>query len=187
MARDDRRPNRRCSCRVPNVPVQSNSRALTDTGLRLIAVFEASKGLLVLLAGLGLLSLLHRDAEAADSPPPPVWCVVAGSSRCNRPRSVGPCLRGAGLRRPQVRRSVWTMASARLGTVARAALWNSLSAMGAPRCRSPPDRGSLCACFDQRCLNCVPSSDPSTFAWAKTKAGRLMNWAGVGNAFLHRK
>jgi uncharacterized membrane protein (DUF2068 family) len=46
------------------VPVQSNSRALTDTGLRLIAVFEASKGLLVLLAGLGLLSLLHRDAEA---------------------------------------------------------------------------------------------------------------------------
>jgi uncharacterized membrane protein (DUF2068 family) len=29
----------------------------------LIAVFEAAKGLLVLLAGLGLLSLLHRDVE----------------------------------------------------------------------------------------------------------------------------
>jgi len=29
----------------------------------LIAVFEAAKGLLVLLAGLGLLSLLHRDVQ----------------------------------------------------------------------------------------------------------------------------
>jgi uncharacterized membrane protein (DUF2068 family) len=48
---------------LPNVPVQSKSRVVTATGLRLIAVFEASKGLLVLLAGLGLLSLLHRDAE----------------------------------------------------------------------------------------------------------------------------
>jgi uncharacterized membrane protein (DUF2068 family) len=32
-------------------------------GLRLIATFEASKGLLVLLAGFGLLSLLHRDIQ----------------------------------------------------------------------------------------------------------------------------
>jgi uncharacterized membrane protein (DUF2068 family) len=32
--------------------------------LRLIAVFEGAKGLLVLLAGLGLLSLLHRNVEA---------------------------------------------------------------------------------------------------------------------------
>jgi uncharacterized membrane protein (DUF2068 family) len=31
--------------------------------LRVIAVFEAAKGLLVLLTGLGLLSLLHRDVE----------------------------------------------------------------------------------------------------------------------------
>ena len=45
------------------MPAQSNSRALTANGLRLIAVFDATKGLLVLLAGFGLLSLLHRDAE----------------------------------------------------------------------------------------------------------------------------
>ncbi len=34
-------------------------------GIRAIAVFEAAKGLLVLLAGLGLLNLLHRDVQAA--------------------------------------------------------------------------------------------------------------------------
>jgi uncharacterized membrane protein (DUF2068 family) len=45
------------------VPVQFNSRAVTATGLHLIAAFEATKGLLVLLAGFGLLSLLHRDVE----------------------------------------------------------------------------------------------------------------------------
>ena len=33
-------------------------------GIRVIAVFEAAKGLLVLLAGFGLLNLLHRDAQA---------------------------------------------------------------------------------------------------------------------------
>jgi uncharacterized membrane protein (DUF2068 family) len=48
----------------PDVAGQSNSRAITTDGLRPIAVFEASKGILVLLAGLGLLSLLHRDVEA---------------------------------------------------------------------------------------------------------------------------
>lgn len=34
-------------------------------GLRAIATFEASKGALVLLVGLGLLGLIHRDVEAA--------------------------------------------------------------------------------------------------------------------------
>jgi uncharacterized membrane protein (DUF2068 family) len=33
------------------------------TGLRAVAVFEAAKGLLVMLVGLGLLSLIHRDVE----------------------------------------------------------------------------------------------------------------------------
>jgi uncharacterized membrane protein (DUF2068 family) len=33
-------------------------------GLRTIAVFEAAKGLLVVSAGVGLLSLLHHDAQA---------------------------------------------------------------------------------------------------------------------------
>jgi uncharacterized membrane protein (DUF2068 family) len=32
-------------------------------GLRVVAFFEAAKGLLVLLAGFGLLQLLHRDAQ----------------------------------------------------------------------------------------------------------------------------
>jgi len=34
-----------------------------DRGIRLIALFEAFKGALVLVAGLGLLSLVHRDLE----------------------------------------------------------------------------------------------------------------------------
>ena len=33
-------------------------------GLRTVAVFELAKGMVVLLAGLGLLSLIHRDAQA---------------------------------------------------------------------------------------------------------------------------
>lgn len=36
----------------------------TRFGVRAIALFEAAKGLLVLLAGLGLLSLIHRDVQA---------------------------------------------------------------------------------------------------------------------------
>lgn len=35
-----------------------------DRGVRVVALFEATKGLLVLLAGCGLLSLLGRDAQA---------------------------------------------------------------------------------------------------------------------------
>ena len=35
------------------------------TGIRAVAVFEAAKGTLVVAAGLGLLSLLHRDAQHA--------------------------------------------------------------------------------------------------------------------------
>jgi uncharacterized membrane protein (DUF2068 family) len=34
-------------------------------GVRAVAVFEAAKGLLVLVAGFGLLSLVHRDAQHA--------------------------------------------------------------------------------------------------------------------------
>ena len=33
-------------------------------GMRAIAIFEAAKGALVLLAGLGLLALIHRDVQA---------------------------------------------------------------------------------------------------------------------------
>ena len=42
---------------------QAATRPSAVTGLRLIAAFEAGKGLLVLLAGLGLLSLPYRDVE----------------------------------------------------------------------------------------------------------------------------
>lgn len=35
-----------------------------DRGVRVVALFEATKGLLVLLAGCGLLALLDRDAQA---------------------------------------------------------------------------------------------------------------------------
>ncbi len=34
-----------------------------DTGLHVVAIFEAAKGALVILAGLGLLALIHRDAQ----------------------------------------------------------------------------------------------------------------------------
>jgi uncharacterized membrane protein (DUF2068 family) len=33
------------------------------TGLRIVAIFEASKGVLVLLVGLGILSLVHQGAQ----------------------------------------------------------------------------------------------------------------------------
>jgi len=36
-----------------------------DAGLRVIAIFEATKGLLVLLAGFGLLAYIHKDLHAA--------------------------------------------------------------------------------------------------------------------------
>jgi uncharacterized membrane protein (DUF2068 family) len=40
-------------------------RDLGAAGVRTIALFEMAKGLLVLLAGLGLLALIHRDAQHA--------------------------------------------------------------------------------------------------------------------------
>lgn len=40
------------------------SRALLRSGLRAVALFEASKGAIVLLAGSGLLLLVHRDVQA---------------------------------------------------------------------------------------------------------------------------
>jgi uncharacterized membrane protein (DUF2068 family) len=39
------------------------TRRLAPFGLRTVAVFEFAKGLLVLLAGMGLLALIHRDAQ----------------------------------------------------------------------------------------------------------------------------
>jgi len=43
---------------------REKSKRMAKETLRGIALFEAAKGLLVLAAGLGLLSLLHRDVEA---------------------------------------------------------------------------------------------------------------------------
>lgn len=37
----------------------------SENGLRVVAVFEATKGLLVLLAGFGLLALIHKDLHMA--------------------------------------------------------------------------------------------------------------------------
>ena len=37
----------------------------TDAGLRTVATFEAAKGLAVMLAGFGVLSLIHHDAQRA--------------------------------------------------------------------------------------------------------------------------
>ncbi len=38
-------------------------KGITPAGIRAVALFEAIKGLIVLAAGLGLLALVHRDAQ----------------------------------------------------------------------------------------------------------------------------
>jgi uncharacterized membrane protein (DUF2068 family) len=44
------------------------SRRFVDSGIRTVALFEAGKGAIVLVAGFGLLSLLHKDyQEVAES------------------------------------------------------------------------------------------------------------------------
>ena len=55
----------------PKEPLSMNDEELSspprppaDAGLRAIALVEAAKGTLVVLAGLGLLELLHRDVQA---------------------------------------------------------------------------------------------------------------------------
>jgi uncharacterized membrane protein (DUF2068 family) len=40
-----------------------NGHAATARGMRTVAVFEAAKGMLVFVAGFGLLSLVHRDVQ----------------------------------------------------------------------------------------------------------------------------
>lgn len=46
-----------------NVPSPETPPRARLSGLRVVAVFEAIKGLLVLLVGVGVLSLIHRDVE----------------------------------------------------------------------------------------------------------------------------
>jgi len=50
--------------KAPHLVPQTIRKAPWLSGMRLVAAFEAGKGALVLLAGLGLLSLIHRDVEA---------------------------------------------------------------------------------------------------------------------------
>ena len=47
----------------PRRPPQAVDESSHASGLRAVAVFEALKGALVLLLGLGLLSLIHKDVE----------------------------------------------------------------------------------------------------------------------------
>jgi len=44
-------------------PAHSSAIGASPTGLRVIAIFEASKGLLVLVVGLELLALIHRGVQ----------------------------------------------------------------------------------------------------------------------------
>jgi uncharacterized membrane protein (DUF2068 family) len=46
-------------------PPQAVDEHASVGGLRAVATFEAAKGLIVLLLGLGILGLLHKDVEAA--------------------------------------------------------------------------------------------------------------------------
>ena len=66
-----------------------------NTGLHIVALFEAAKGAVVILAGLGLLELIHRDVQAVTE---------------NIVRHLHP---------NQVRRSLWFMAKPSLGRVVR--------------------------------------------------------------------
>jgi uncharacterized membrane protein (DUF2068 family) len=50
---------------LPNDPHLDAARRHQAEGVRSIAVFEALKGLIVLLAGFGLLHFVHRDLQAA--------------------------------------------------------------------------------------------------------------------------
>jgi uncharacterized membrane protein (DUF2068 family) len=47
--------------RTPWFVPGSNGRELSQGGLRVVSLFEAAKGLLVLLAGFGVLALIHED------------------------------------------------------------------------------------------------------------------------------
>jgi uncharacterized membrane protein (DUF2068 family) len=49
--------------RRPRRPPQAVDERSSGAGLRAVAIFEAVKGALILLVGLGLLSLLHKDFE----------------------------------------------------------------------------------------------------------------------------
>ncbi|HLO26110.1 MAG TPA: DUF2127 domain-containing protein [Geobacteraceae bacterium] len=42
----------------------SRRRGIAPAGIRAVALFEAAKGVVVVTAGLGLLTLIHRDAQA---------------------------------------------------------------------------------------------------------------------------
>ena len=42
----------------------SRRRGISPAGIRAVALFEAAKGAVVIMAGLGLLALIHRDAQA---------------------------------------------------------------------------------------------------------------------------
>ncbi|HZV33272.1 MAG TPA: DUF2127 domain-containing protein, partial [Verrucomicrobiae bacterium] len=46
------------------VKSESGTHHRAPLGLRTVAIFEFAKGMIVLLAGLGLLSLIHHDAQA---------------------------------------------------------------------------------------------------------------------------
>ncbi len=54
---------RRRRRRRPRLPPQAVDQRSSAAGLRAIAVFEATKGALVMALGLGLLGLIHKDLE----------------------------------------------------------------------------------------------------------------------------
>jgi uncharacterized membrane protein (DUF2068 family) len=45
--------------------LKTNKNAATKGGLRIVACFEAMKGILVLLAGCGILTIIHKDVHEA--------------------------------------------------------------------------------------------------------------------------
>jgi uncharacterized membrane protein (DUF2068 family) len=63
IARVRHRSHPRKRPRRPRRPPEAVDERSSAAGLRAVAVLEAVKGLLVLLLGLGLLSLLHKDFE----------------------------------------------------------------------------------------------------------------------------
>jgi uncharacterized membrane protein (DUF2068 family) len=61
-----RTPKRRLLAKMdPETQILGEHAAAKARGIRTVAMFEASKGLVVLLVGLGLLHFIHRDLQSA--------------------------------------------------------------------------------------------------------------------------
>lgn len=109
-------------------------------GLRALATFEAVKGVIVLLLGLGILGLLHKDVEAAaeslllhlhiNPDSPAVARIYQRGYTYDRCGPLGDFFRLGRIRRRAVYRGVGAMEQACVGRMVRIAFRCVISAVG---------------------------------------------------------